>query len=189
MLRVRDVMTTDVISISPELTLRDTIELFAQRHISGAPVLASGRLVGVLSTSDVLSFESSTPVVPVGREDQVELDEWEVPGEWEEGAEAPATYFNELWADAGADVLERFNEVRGPEWDLLAEHTVGEAMSRSICAVSTETEVSFAAGFMTRAGIHRLLVREAGQLVGIITSMDIVKAVAQRRLVAARAPA
>jgi CBS domain-containing protein len=38
---------------------------------------------------------------------------------------------------------------------------------------------------MTRAGVHRLIVMEEGRLVGILSSLDIVRAVGQRRLVAA----
>jgi CBS domain-containing protein len=38
---------------------------------------------------------------------------------------------------------------------------------------------------MIRAGVHRLIVMQEGRLVGILSSLDIVRAVAQRRLVAA----
>jgi CBS domain-containing protein len=172
MLTVRDLMTTDVTTLDPDLSLRDAVELFTMQHVSGAPVTAGGRLVGVLSASDVLAFEGATPGVPTERP-EMEVEEWNEPTEWVEGEEAPAAFFSDQWSDAGADVLERFAEVRGPEWDQLAEHTVGEAMTPSLCSVAPFVDV------------HRLIVMEDGRLVGILSSLDIVRAVAQRRLVAA----
>jgi CBS domain-containing protein len=183
MLTVRDLMTTDVATFDPNLTLREAVELFTQRHVSGAPVTAGGRLVGVLSASDVLAFEGETPGIPTERP-ELELEEWNEPSEWVEGEEAPAAFFNEQWADAGADVLERFAEVSGPEWDRLAEHTVGEAMTPSLCSVAPFVDVYTAAEYMVRAGVHRLIVLDDGRLVGVLSSMDIVRAVAEQRLIA-----
>jgi CBS domain-containing protein len=177
-------MTADVTTVDPDLTLRDAVDLFAQQRVSGAPVTAGGRVVGVLSTSDILAFQAETPGVPTERP-VLELEEWNEPTEWVEGEEAPAAFFSEQWADAGADVVERFAEVSGPEWDQLAEHTVEEAMSRAVCSVRASTDVYTAADAMVRAGVHRLLVMDAGRLAGILSSMDIVRAVAEHRLVAA----
>lgn len=184
MLKVRDIMTADVVTIDPACTLREAIEMFTARHVSGVPVTTGGRLVGVLSANDVLAFEAETPGVPTERP-ALELEEWDEPTEWVEGEEPPAAFFGEQWSDAGADVLERFAEVSGPEWDQLEEHTVGEAMSPSLCSVKPTATVYAAAEQMLRASVHRLLVVDAGRLVGILSSMDIVRAVAQQRLVAA----
>lgn len=183
MLTVRDLMTTDVATVDPQLTLRGAVELFSTRHVSGAPVTASGRLVGVLSASDVLAFEAETPGVPTERP-ALENEEWDEPAEWIEGEEAPAAFFNDQWSDAGADVLARFAEVSGPEWDYLAEHTVADAMTPTVCSIAPYVDVYTAAEYMIRAGVHRLIVMQEGRVVGILSSLDIVRAVAQRRLVA-----
>jgi CBS domain-containing protein len=181
MTAVKDLMSTDVVSVSPELSLRNAVELLAARHTGGAPVMREGRVVGVVSISDILSFEASTPVVPAGGAGQ---SEWELEPaeEWREGDEAPAAFFEDLWPDAGADVVERFEETGGPEWDLLAEHTVAEAMSRRVVSVKPGTSAEAAARLMSRLGIHRLLVLEDGRLAGILSAMDLVRAVADRRL-------
>lgn len=184
MLLVRDLMTSDVMTVSPDLLLRDAIETLSARHLSGAPGVAGERVVGVLSASDLLGFEAETPGVPVERP-ALELEEWEEPVEWVEGEEAPAAFFSELWADVGADVLERFARVGGAEWDRLGEHTVGEAMTATLCSLAPSVDVYTAAEYMVRAGVHRLVVLDEGRLVGILSSMDIVRAVAQHRLVPA----
>lgn len=183
MLRVRDLMTTDVATVDPELTLREAVEFFNKRHVSGAPVISGTRLVGVLSATDVLEFEAETPGVPTERP-AMEREEWDEPTIWVDGEEAPAAFFSDQWSDVGADVLERFAEVTGPEWDYLAEHTVAEAMTPVVCSVAPFVDVYSAAEYMIRAGVHRLIVIDEGRLVGILTSLDIVQAVAQRRLVA-----
>lgn len=186
MLLVRDIMTPDVVTMSPDLSLRDAIAVLSAGHLSGAPVLVGERVVGVLSASDVLAFESDAPGVPVERP-ALELEEWEAPAEWVEGEEPPAAFFSEQWADVGADVLERFGRNGSPEWDQLAEHTVGEAMTSRLCSIAPAVDLYTAAEYMVRAAVHRLIVLEDGRLAGILTSMDIVRAVAQHRLVAAGA--
>jgi CBS domain-containing protein len=78
MLTVRDLMTRDVVTLDPDLSLRDAVEMFTARHVSGAPVTAGGRLVGVLSANDVLVFEGDSPGVPTERP-EMELEEWNEP--------------------------------------------------------------------------------------------------------------
>jgi CBS domain-containing protein len=181
-------MSTDVLTVSPELGMRDAFELLTARHLSGAPVVAGGRAVGVLSVTDLLDFAATNPPVPTERPDIPEQDGWEAPEEWEEGAEAPGAFYHELWADAGADALERFGRVEGPEWDALADHTVAEVMTQGpLCTVAPDAPVADAARRMLRAGVHRLLVLAGGSLVGIVTTSDIVRAVAEGRLGAAPA--
>jgi CBS domain-containing protein len=181
---VRDIMSTGVLTLSPDLTLRDAIELLSGRHITGAPVVAGGRVVGVISANDVLAFEAATPGVPTEQPEQPEQDGLEEPEAeaWERETEAPGAYFSGLWADAGADVAERFAELTGPEWDVLAEHTVAEAMSGGVRSVHPDTSVTDAAAYMLKEGIHRAVVLEGFELVGIVTATDIMRAVAERRL-------
>src|SRR5450759_2014620 len=101
MLKVRDIMTTDVVTVTPHTTLRDAIELFAKRHVSGAPVIDGVEVVGVVSTSDDIDPED----------------------------EPTAEFFTEQWDDAGADVSDRMSALASPEWDLLEEHEVEEIMT------------------------------------------------------------
>jgi CBS domain-containing protein len=177
-------MTTEIVALSPELPLRDAVAILDERHIGGAPVVAQGQVVGVFSASDLLAFEVGSPGVPQDRPeitDRAELDE--PPEEWEAGNEPPAAFFTDWWADAGAETVERFLETRQPEWNTLAEHTVADVMSPGLCSVSPDAEAAEAARHMIRAGVHRLLVTDAGRPVGILTTMDLVRAIADGRLV------
>ena len=51
---VEQLMATDVITTTPDATLKEVDELFSLNAISGAPVLDDGLLVGVISQSDVI---------------------------------------------------------------------------------------------------------------------------------------
>lgn len=182
MLRVRDIMTRDVVAVSPEATLRDAMALLADRHVSGAPVVAGGRVVGVVSSSDLLTFASSTPPAPRERDEELEPDGVDEAPAWDEDEDSPSAFFSDMWEDAGADVAERFRSVAAPEWDVLEEHTVSEVMTRVICSVAPDADIPHAADFMRRASVHRLLVLEHDRLVGIVSSMDVARAVADGRL-------
>jgi CBS domain-containing protein len=78
--------------------------------------------------------------------------------------------------------LERLEQTGTPEWDLLAEHTVSEAMTRTVIAVDPKTAARAAARLMTRFDIHRVLVLDDGKLCGVLSSMDVVRAAGLGRI-------
>ena len=51
---VRDIMTTSVVSVSPDRTIDDCMALMTERRIRHLPVLKSDVLLGVLSIGDVV---------------------------------------------------------------------------------------------------------------------------------------
>jgi CBS domain-containing protein len=184
MLKVRDVMTSDVVVVSPETTIREAMELFARRHVSGAPVVSGHSLLGVVTNSDLLAFGATLRGVPSLRSDGVAEAEWEpamrLP-EVEEPDSPSAAFFSELWDDAGADTSERFEREDAPEWNELEQHDVSEVMTREIWSLPGSAPAQAAAELMQQHGIHRVLVVDDDQLVGIVTSIDIAKAVADKR--------
>jgi acetoin utilization protein AcuB len=53
-LTVRDIMTWAVITVRPETAIRDAARLLHQRKIGALPVVKNGRLVGILTETDVI---------------------------------------------------------------------------------------------------------------------------------------
>lgn len=51
---VADIMTRDVVTLSPKETIHEAAARLAERRISGAPVVDDGRLVGVISEADLM---------------------------------------------------------------------------------------------------------------------------------------
>jgi CBS domain-containing protein len=182
MLKVRDVMTREVLTVTPDTTLREAAELFVSRHVSGAPVVEGQKVVGVVSATDVLEFVATNPPVPRSKADRREIGEWaELPASEPDDA-APGSYFADLWDDAGAESTQRFADSEGPEWDVFAEHTVQDVMTQTVCSLPSTHPITAAAEYMKQASVHRLLVIDQGELVGIITSSDIARAVADHKL-------
>jgi len=50
---VRDVMTTQVATVSPDMDIRDVSSLMAQQQIRRVPVIENNRLVGMVSIGDL----------------------------------------------------------------------------------------------------------------------------------------
>jgi CBS domain-containing protein len=185
MLRLASIMTKNVVTATPEMTLREAAELFASNHISGAPVVSGATVVGVVSAADILAFAASR------RADEGEPDVEPPVGSWtgptaddEIATEVlpPASYFTQLWSDASDAVSDRLDRPDGAEMDLLDEHTVDEIMSRPLVMLGPTDDVLQAATIMEEKSIHRVIVVEQGELVGIVSTLDIVRAVAERTL-------
>jgi CBS domain-containing protein len=59
MCRVRDIMTTKVVTLTPEASVEEAIDTLVDQRISGAPVVdAEGRLLGVLTEYHLLKIAS-----------------------------------------------------------------------------------------------------------------------------------
>jgi len=112
----------------PDQDTRAALEILLEEHISGAPVVdASGRLLGVLSQTDLL-----------------------------------------------LEVAER----AGPEPSSVR---VGQVMTPLVLAVYETVGVPQAAALMASEGVHRLLVvSAAGDLVGILSSLDVMRWLGER---------
>ena len=64
MLKIRDVMTSDVVSVRPTTPIKEVARLLVDRRISGMPVVeGDGRLVGVVSEGDVIVKEQGADAV------------------------------------------------------------------------------------------------------------------------------
>lgn len=182
---VRDVMTPAgaLATVEPENTLRELAELLAARHVAGAPVLTGGRVVGVVSASDLLEFAASTEATG----DQPSWSDDDEPLAWEEGGAAAVAFYEESWA--GPDASADFAEAAPQETNAFEEHTVAEVMSRGLVWIAPDASLREAAAAMRAEGVHRLLVLERGRLVGLVTATDVLGAVADGRLAAVRGAA
>lgn len=57
-MNVKDVMTSDVVTVRPETSLKDVAAILTERRISGVPVVdEGGKVVGVVSEGDILFKE------------------------------------------------------------------------------------------------------------------------------------
>jgi CBS domain-containing protein len=185
MLQIRDIMTTDLVTVGPQTTLREAMELLARHHISGAPVIAGDTLVGVVTGNDLMEFAASLSGIPTERDTN---DSWaesispSIAEPLEQEDEPASMFFSEMWDDSGAETGERMASVAGPEWNVLEEHDVSEVMTRApLVTLGASATLDDAAELMRQKRIHRVLVTDGDLLVGLVSALDIVTAAAQHR--------
>lgn len=181
MTTVAEIMTRDVVQVSPALNLREVIEVFAREHIGGAVVVDGERVTGVVSAADLFALLADVPGVPSERPQSAEPGETAEPEPYLDGEEEAVSFFTDMWDDAGAQATTRIDRPEGPEWDFLAEHTVAEAMNRRVFHIGPGAAVAEAARRMEQLKTHRLLVMKGKRLVGIVTTTDVNRAVARSR--------
>lgn len=63
-LRVRDLMTENPITVPPDLSVREVLELALAHRVSGFPVVEGGRVLGVVGLE---GLDGADPLAPVGR--------------------------------------------------------------------------------------------------------------------------
>lgn len=169
---VEDVMNTEVISVRPDLSVAELVELLEEEGITGAPVLdPDGVVVGVVSGTDV-----ARAALEEGRERSEFGDEAAGAPSRRDG-EAPGAYFRQPDGLAG----------EGYAWALparlpktrLGTRAVREIMTPATFSVRPEATLSDLARFLIRAGVHRALVLEGSRLAGLVTSMDVLRLVAE----------
>lgn len=121
-MRVDQLMTKDVITVTPDTSLRDVAALLVEKGVSGVPVVHADELLGVVSEGDLLVKAESK------------------------------------------------SEAR----------TAGEVMTSPASTIADYASVATAAEKMAEGGVNRLPVTKDGELVGIITRADVVRAFTRR---------
>lgn len=182
MIHVRDIMSSAVISVTPETSIRDAMDLLTRHHISGMPVLAAGRVVGVISAADLVAFAASLPAGIVDRYPEPEGSDWDEASPWSEGDPTAWAFLADEWGTHGAPGETADVGTDGAR-NVLEEHTVADAMTRTpLLTIPPDATVPQAADLMRRAGVHRVLIVDGGRLAGILSALDIARAVADGRL-------
>ncbi len=54
-MKAKDIMTKDVVTVTPEATVKEVAKILTEENISGAPVVEEGELVGIVSEGDVIA--------------------------------------------------------------------------------------------------------------------------------------
>jgi len=153
---VRDVMTTEVVTCSPDEEVSVVTRRLRKEGVSGAPVVENRKVVGVVSEADLLDL------LEAGEEN---ANIW-LPSPFE-AIELPLRAFPwREWAEKHGIVEETLTDI--------GETPVREVMSKRPRTVSPTKSLDEAAGIMVRTLYNRLpVVDENGELVGIVTRGDV----------------
>ena len=75
--RVRDVMTTDVLTASEETPLDEIVDLMLRRHIKRIPIVRDDRLLGIVTRADLIRRVGEALETPISETDDKTL-EWAI---------------------------------------------------------------------------------------------------------------
>lgn len=147
--RVKDIMTQAVITVSPDATLKEIAGLLSKNSVSSVPVCdEAGQVVGIISERDLLR--------PFGKTIAQRRDWW---------ISALAQ---------GSDLEPQFEKLIG-----VNEHHASLLMTKPVKTTDEETELGELAELMSENDIKRLPVLRDGRLVGIVSRADVVRAIAR----------
>ena len=54
MLKAKDIMTEDVVTIEPETSVEEAAKILSENNISGLPVVKDGKVLGIISEKDLI---------------------------------------------------------------------------------------------------------------------------------------
>jgi predicted transcriptional regulator len=150
---LREVMSTDLLIVYEGWSIKRLVDFFDQHQITGAPVVASdGELVGVVTLTDVLRFQSHPPDM--------------------ESIQAAADYY---CGEAAQHFTEEdFRRLRDRASTTC---TVNSIMTPEVLAIEVESSLASACAHLLEERIHRLFVTDEKRLVGVITAMDCLRIV------------
>jgi len=145
MLKAKDIMSEELISVTPATPVVEAARILLEKRINGLPVLdETGRLVGIICQSDLVAQQKRFPIPSV-----FNLLDGLIPISSPKGLEK--------------------------EMQKIAASRVAEAMSSNPETVNPEASLEEIATLMVSKGFHTLPVVERGKLVGIIGKEDVLR--------------
>lgn len=145
MLKVKDIMTKEVVSVTKETTVMELAGIFAQRHISSLPVLdQNGELIGMVTETDLVEQDKNLHIPTV-----ISIFDWVI------YLESDKKFEKELKKMTG--------------------RTVGDIYSNEVVTVTPATSISDVADMLSSRKITALPVVEGKKLVGIISRIDLIR--------------
>lgn len=152
-LRVDAYMSPAVECIEANATALDLQRLLRKHHVSGCPVVEGDRVVGVVSKSDLTRHL----LVAQSRAEEV------------------SDYYRDPATPAEAVV----DDIGAMSGGLMQSVRVRDLMSQKLICVDPECSIKQAAQKLLEHRVHRLPVLHKGRLVGVLSSQDVVRAVAE----------
>lgn len=153
------IMSRNVVCLSPQAEVHAVTEMFLDRDFSSAPVVDAGWLpLGVVSKTDLLRHFSGGAPPKTTLSQMAERDAQSAAGGLQDLAASTSRVTST--APGGAQVA----DVTAP----------------FVLSLHEEAPISVAAALMAYEGVHRLpIVDTAGQVVGVVSTLDVVRWLAE----------
>lgn len=151
-------MTTQVVTLKEDDTVRDATLTFAVDNVSGAPVIdREYRLVGILSENDILGLI-------IKYDSKLNFEDPDL---------------HMLLDPLDTDTLDDAMKQASKE---ISETRVGDIMTRTVLTTSPESKIMDVLKAMIGMDVNRVPVLEKGVLVGIVTRGDIIFSIYKKKI-------
>lgn len=158
-LKVRDLMTTQVVTLQPTDTVKKAVIRFALDNVSGAPVVDNrNHLLGILSENDVLHLILAY---------QQELTE-----------DSPESVMLNYPMDSSNEPDDRLKKIS----EEISNMAVSDIMIRTVLTTTPDTTIMEVLKAMVEMKVNRVPVVEKGVVVGVISRGDIIFALYKRKV-------
>jgi CBS-domain-containing membrane protein len=150
MLTVKEIMSRDVLTVSPDMEIAEAASLLMSKNINGLPVVdAEGRLKGILCRSDIIAQQKKLPLPSL------------------------FTFLDGYITFSSMRGIEK-------EARKIAALTVADAMTRNPISVGPDSTIETVASLMVDRNFHTLPVVVDGTLVGVVGQSDVLATIAKR---------
>lgn len=159
-LTARDVMSSPVVTVKPELTVADLMDVLLSEGLSGVPVIdRDQKVVGVVSSTDVMRAAADEAWLPTDPD-----------------ADMPPAFYRDLGSAPRELALALPANLPRTRLGALP---VRDIMTRATFSVRPDATLPQVARFLGRTGVHRALVMDGTVLVGVVSAVDLVRPLAE----------
>lgn len=147
MLNASDIMTTDVITVKEDTSLKDLAKILYKNHINGVPVVDDdSALLGIICESDLIRKDKKLHIPTV-----------------------VAIFDAVVYLESSKNIEKEFKRISAT--------TVGELYTKKAITVDEKTPVDEIATIMTQKKIYTIPVMDGDLLVGIIGKADLLRTI------------
>ena len=145
MLNASDIMTTEVITVKKETSLKELAEILYKNRINGVPVVDDeGLLIGIICESDLVRKDKKLHIPTV-----------------------VALFDVVFYLESSKNIEKEIKQINAT--------TVEELFTRKVVTVDEKTPIDEIATIMTQKKIYTIPVMDGNRMVGIIGKGDVIR--------------
>lgn len=147
----RDIMSTNIVTATPDMPITDIVDLLVEHNVAAAPVIdEAGKIVGIVTEGDLL-YKKVRPHVP--------------------------HYVNLLGATIYYNGISEYDR----SFKKLLASKASDLMTKDVIVAAPDAEIEQLAGVMVTEHLKSIPIVEEGKLLGIVFRRDILRLISTER--------
>lgn len=147
-----DLMTEKVVCVHPETAIQDLIKILMKNHINGVPVVdKKGKLIGVVSKTDIVEYDRTARK--------------------KRGGGAKKSFYKDTNGKLKKEV-DKLLKTKD-----FGKAFVKDIMTPHVITAQANDTIDRLAKIMYDKKIHRVIIQDKEQVIGVVSTLDILRAV------------